>query len=418
MASDGGLTLAPGNPRTLAFTDSVRKDLKLLELDEDLLQELLQSGLQINGGESEEAVLCSQTRTFAIKTVETTNSVWLVQPDQVAAEVVGAAELSQPAADPPQCTPPGQLTGLATQLQRNKAAQAHAPVMVTAVASSHWELVRAGPRLQALDALLQEQPYGREAAEGDEAMDLDDGARQPCQRYTREELLERVQASSEELDQALRERHALCLDGRYCSVDSEYLGTLLEMLLLTAVQHGWAGDFVIPARAAGEALKSSGYDPRLTQHCLKVFGSRQGDAAAGIAKEADYEGVWRLDEQAVCRHFAQRLLASQPQWGAEEFLDAWQGSVPESMTPGWEMLRGEALVAGGRVKRFPVEGLPKDPAGRFAALFAERERWAWEDLEPYIIGLQGPGQTVEGLLLKYARASQPKPTDPMLYSAR
>ena len=44
MACDGGLQLAPGNPRTLAFTDSVRKDLKLLELVEDLLQELLLSG--------------------------------------------------------------------------------------------------------------------------------------------------------------------------------------------------------------------------------------------------------------------------------------------------------------------------------------------------------------------------------------
>ena len=44
MASEGGLQLAPGNPRTLAFTNSVRKDLKLLELEEDLLQELQQSG--------------------------------------------------------------------------------------------------------------------------------------------------------------------------------------------------------------------------------------------------------------------------------------------------------------------------------------------------------------------------------------
>ena len=39
-------------------------------------------------------------------------------------------------------------------------------------------------------------------------------------------------------------------------------------------------------------------------------------------------------------------------------------------------------MAGGRVKRFQVEGLPKDPAGRFAALFAERERQASRGVHP------------------------------------
>jgi hypothetical protein len=32
--------------------------------------------------------------------------------------------------------------------------------------------------------------------------------------------------------------------------------------------------------------------------------------------------------------------------------------------------------------------------------------------------VQVPGQTVGALLLKYCRASQPQPTDPMVFSAR
>ena len=48
----------------------------------------LPCSLHLKGAEGEEAVLCSQTRTFAIKTVETTNSVWLVQPDQVGGGVL------------------------------------------------------------------------------------------------------------------------------------------------------------------------------------------------------------------------------------------------------------------------------------------------------------------------------------------
>ncbi len=36
--------LAAGQPRTLAYAHGIRKDLRLLEVDEDLLQELLADG--------------------------------------------------------------------------------------------------------------------------------------------------------------------------------------------------------------------------------------------------------------------------------------------------------------------------------------------------------------------------------------
>lgn len=45
-------------------------------------------------------------------------------------------------------------------------------------------------------------------------------------------------------------------------------------------------------------------------------------------------------------------------------------------------------------------------------------RWEWEELEPYVQDLRGPGQTAEALLLKYTRISQAKPTDPITYSLR
>lgn len=65
------------------------------------------------------------------------------------------------------------------------------------------------------------------------------------------------------------------------------------------------------------------------------------------------------------------------------------------MLPTLEMLHGEALLHGGgvgpsgvvaplRIKHFPLAALPADAASRFAALFAERQRWEWEDLSPYV----------------------------------
>ncbi len=38
------LQIAAGQPRTLAYSQAIRKDIKLLEVDEGLLDELLQSG--------------------------------------------------------------------------------------------------------------------------------------------------------------------------------------------------------------------------------------------------------------------------------------------------------------------------------------------------------------------------------------
>jgi Sister chromatid cohesion protein Dcc1 len=95
------------------------------------------------------------------------------------------------------------------------------------------------------------------------------------------------------------------------------------------------------------------------------------------------------------------------------------------MATSLDMLRGEVLVLGPGgtggtrgLKKFPVSALPADAGDRFKELFEERPRWEAEDLEPYVEGLGGPGKTVEGLLLKYARANQQRPTDPVTYSKR
>ncbi|KAL4437232.1 hypothetical protein ABPG75_004371 [Micractinium tetrahymenae] len=475
MSGAQQVRLAAGQPRTLAYANGIRKDLQLLEVDEELLQELLTDGLCLKGAADEEAVLCSSSRTFAVKSVETTNLVLLVQQ-----EAEGASQ-AQPAAalgsqDPNvQPTPPGQLTGLATQLSKNAGAASCAPVVACAVVGAHLELVPAGPRLHQLDALLARARYGAEGSpqeraqwggseaqaggsEGD-AMEADGGS--SGGGYTEGELLERVQCSARELRAALAERKALCLDGRYCLVDEGYQGMLLELVLLTAVEHGWPLSR-LPGERVAAALQPHGYDPRVTLHCLATFGSLadsscdgDGDtsgsgeaeaspmdadsggdpAAAGAAAAAAAaagtcgSGFFALDEVAVCLHFTRSLLQAQPDWELSDFEEAWQRAVPEGMLPALDMLRGEALLYGGglgphglpsprRIKHFPLSALPADAPGRFAALFAERARWEWEDLAPYIQSLRGPGQTAEALLLKYARATQQRPTDPVTYSMR
>ncbi len=50
-------------------------------------------------------------------------------------------------------------------------------------------------------------------------------------------------------------------DGRYCTVDAAYQGMLLELVLLTAVEHGWPLS-MLPGTQVAAALEPHGYDAR------------------------------------------------------------------------------------------------------------------------------------------------------------
>lgn len=179
--------------------------------------------LCLKGAPDEEAVLCSSSRTFAVKRVETTNLVLLVQQEEKGASQGGAPQAQALGSHDPnvQPTPPGQLTGLATQLSKNADAARCAPVTACAVAGAHLELVPVAPRLHQLDALLEGTRYGGEGSpqeraqwDGSEARADNDGDSSDGGGgggLTEAELEEEVQCSAGELRAALAERRALCL---------------------------------------------------------------------------------------------------------------------------------------------------------------------------------------------------------------
>ncbi|MEW5314184.1 MAG: hypothetical protein WDW38_005699 [Sanguina aurantia] len=439
------LQLIESLPRGLRFGQDVRTDLRLLEVDEKLLQEMLTHGVSIKGSEHEEAVLCTATKTFALKYVETTNLQLLVEPE----------ELSKSDVVP--------------------------PVVVSATTKAHIEVVETAPRLLALSALLNERRYGAEDEEMLQTMPEGAGL------YTFADLVERVQASEGELRSALTAMHAVELEGVWRLMDAAYMDSMLELVLLSAQEEGlpW---HAIPLRAIRSSLCPSGYSPAVLRHCLSVFGRQlpeEGCAAAGgsfshggssSSNHHDMEAgsgeaeqsTWSLDQGkrmmrsgaamqdarshvgierapgaqeqrrvmtrrthggvTVCAHVAAQLLSravqlSKPQPSVSEFMVAWQHAAPPGMTVDVEMLRGEVLMEdkGGKmlVRAFPAGSLPLDPAKRFAAIFTRgKPRWEMSELEPYLAGLKVPGLSVEALLLKYTRASKSSPEAQAIYSAR
>jgi sister chromatid cohesion protein DCC1 len=286
-----------------------------------------------------------------------------------------------------------------------------------------------------LDTILAERPLGglgeeEEKENGGEAIGK-----------TWDELLGVVQASHEELRVALRSRSAVCIDGRWRGVLPSHMTTLLELLLLTCVERGWALT-AVPSAEAALAMEEHGFHPQLTKHCLRQLMSTNESTSNPMDTLEYHNGEdgesdtlphhVSLDQEAVCHHFGTKLLRERPRWDSvEEFLDAWTAAVPEGYcVPAVEMLTlsGEALFfephggAGGLasygIERFSVTELSAVPAERFGQLFSKRPKWELSTLEPYIRGLAGHGETIETLLLKYARASQQRPTEPVAYSAR
>ncbi|KAI3743742.1 hypothetical protein L1987_56807 [Smallanthus sonchifolius] len=99
-------------------------DLLLLELDEKLLPDVINQRVSLRGESNEDAVLCTKSKTYAVKFVGTSNSVFLVPPsDQFAVD-----------GNPPVAS-------------------------VIKVAPGTMELVEVAPKIDKLKTLILENPY-------------------------------------------------------------------------------------------------------------------------------------------------------------------------------------------------------------------------------------------------------------------
>ncbi|XP_025120733.1 sister chromatid cohesion protein DCC1 isoform X5 [Bubalus bubalis] len=138
----------------------------------------------------------------------------------------------------------------------------------------------------------------------------------------------------------------------------------------------------------------------MIEHCLKCYGKKYTEEG---------EAYFELSADKICRATAQMLLQNAVKFNLAEFQEVWQQSVPEGMTTRLDQLKGLALVD--RQSRpeiiflLKAEDLPEGDQERFNSLFSLREKWTEEDIAPYIQDLCGEKQTIGALLTKYARSS-------------
>ena len=395
---DGEFTTADGESFNLEFDPAGvdRDDIELLEIDPNVLNEILKSdgSIAFKGGPDDVAVVCTKTKTYQVKRVETSNQILLVGPpldgETRGGETVVAETRRMGEAD------------VATTKKR---------ATVRAQKSSHLDLTEIAPRLERLRDMLASAAYGVGGADTD-AMETDANDA----GYAFEELDETVQASETEIMRCLEDEHALCVGGKWRGVDAGYRLHALSMLAVTIGGNGWTTS-AVPEDDVVATMTADGFIREVILNTLQAFGDRNEDGA-----------TWCLDEKRVCRAMLEPILRSGigvKQWRLSEVMETLNAKLAEvsldSMTAKEEYLSGLALIERpdraneAFVTTLIASELPSEPADRFRALWETKPKWTLAELEPYLEGQERPGETIESQLLKFCRVTS---GDPPIYSKR
>lgn len=347
----------------LSFGENVSSaDYCLMELDDTLCKHIeAGQSLVIRGDKDERAVLCSGDKTYDLKIADTSNLLLFV----------------------PGCKTPEQLPD---DLESSHVVHAQ----IWGFCNSYWELRKQRPKLKKLKKLLMENPYEGPASRGQDEVTEN--------RYTMLDLLERIQASEEEIKTHLETIHACQIDGYWRLLDFDYEMKLLDHVSQLVDSESWSFNKV-PLQNCLEELAL--LEPKeMIEHCLNSYGDRYIE---------NDQVFFALHEDKICRALALLLLQNAGKFNLKEFQEVWQQSVPDGMSTSLEQLKSVALVD--RTSRpeticlLRVEDLPEDTQERFNHLFALREKWTEDDITPYIKDLCGEKQTTGALLTKYARSS-------------
>ncbi|KAF8076477.1 sister chromatid cohesion protein Dcc1 [Lyophyllum atratum] len=345
---------------------------KLIEHAIDTMTPLRQSSFKIKGKAGEDAVLCTADKTFAVRSVQLSNSVLVVTPPPDASSV--------------------DFTDDA--------------VVICDQVNEILELTPSVPRLHILTALLR----GREYDDGQEDDEMHDTPGDDVKRFTYEDAMRTIQASDAELARGLKDRHILNINGELRLISPSYLDKLLELILNVLIALSLSHQ-----SASVEALSSSLSDehevPRaVSTQVMSWFGNIQ-------------DGNWKMDIGGLMKEVGLGVLRHHRHEPIhrDDLIVKWKSLVGDTFEShvDLELLSGNYLASlsdTDSLTYFPASSLPIDPAPRFADLFLTRSRWKGKDIAPFLADIAINSKERDKLLLKFARATSD--TEGVWYTSR
>ncbi|KAF9446941.1 hypothetical protein P691DRAFT_803234 [Macrolepiota fuliginosa MF-IS2] len=356
----------------LCFSASATDDaatFKLLELPPELAQ-LIDTTVQnssvtftVKGQPNEDAVLCTQDKTYTLRSVALSNSVLVVTAPSSGSSIdnVNGGE----------------------------------PAVIRDELHEILELLPTVPRLHRLIGLLR----GREYDESDETS-YSDSQKNP-NFYSYQDAKSEIQASDTELERGLKEKRILIINGFLRPISKDYLQNLLEIVLNLLVSLALPHDKV-PLDDLVSTLTEDHEVPRTVSIQLMAWFGEIGES----------EGKWKMDVGAVLKEVGIGILRQHRRdpVAKEAFIAKWKKAVGDTFESSIDLnlLSGNYLVSTTDGKDlltyFPSAELPVDPAQRFTDLFLARARWKGDDIAPFLLEIALNSKERDKLLLKYCRA--------------
>ncbi|CAG5116527.1 unnamed protein product [Candidula unifasciata] len=346
----------------LYFSEQLENDsVRILEIEESVL-ETLQAGkrVTIRGSPFQNAVLVTESTTYDLKEAETSNSMLMIPQLSLGRDLPESGN---------------QEIGIRK---------------VTSVVHNYYELRVIKPRLKNMHELLKMSQYRGRECEGDEF---------EGKKFTLSELQNLVQASDQEILSGLAKINACEIQGYWRLLDFEYEATVLYHIIQLCEERDWLLEGVNMEECCQVLMDL--FPKEIIEHVIQKHSDDEGDNSKS--------DVVRLSEDKICRHYAELCLRNSGKFNLNDFLRAWQESVPHGMKTNLAQIEGKALID--RDSRpeviwyYSVENLPEDVSDRFEALFEQRKKWSLEEITPYIRDLTDDKTDAGALLTKYARAS-------------
>ncbi|XKL59219.1 hypothetical protein PGB90_000235 [Kerria lacca] len=339
---------------------------KFLELNEELLDKLKNGiPLTFRGNKEDKAVLCTDDKTYEVKEVETSNSLLLI-PDLKFPEEMQSLNCTE-------------------RILEHKD--------VINVFHTYYEVKLSKPKLKRLRTILNESSYRGSELESEL---VDSGVKM----YSTNELLDVIQASEVELKNALSKMQAFELNDKWRILEFSYHVRVLSYFLNLIDEQSWNHED-IPAdevdQILSEIVPSNIINYILLTYCENCF-------------ELNGKRHVRLIENKVCRIIGEELLKPTTTFEFNDFLRAWQGSVPEGLITNICQLDGLVYIDNQLNRKVihycPEYELSEDIAERIQYLFTLKEKWTFEEIKPYIEVFTTEKMDENAILTKYARASK------------
>ncbi|KAJ3010442.1 UNVERIFIED_CONTAM: hypothetical protein HDU68_002131 [Siphonaria sp. JEL0065] len=337
--------------------------------------------LTIRGGEDSDAVLTTETSTYAVKEVQTSNTLLLVNLDA-----------SQP------------------MLSINEDELSTTAYTVQASLSSTVELEKIVPKsVDQLTHLLVPSTYTgpyheKKRMQGQSGFNVT--------LYSWDELRGIVQASDAELKHSLNELGAVEFEGSYRLISPTFLNEFIQ-LLVASIEIEDKDMNAITEQDALQMMAENEIPESVILHCLSLVADEIEDVGSGI---------YKLSSSKICRTTGTEVLLSiKNKLPLNTFMKEWRKVTPSTFELSLDCLQGLFLIEetnsmGNEIKYFPKSKLPPIAKDRLDQLFQVRRKWSSHDIMPYIKDLAENKKKLDLMLLKYTRLS--KVGETVYYSSR